>query len=370
MGDIFGKVAYSKASKIDKITDLNSGYNIKNGLKKWRLSTSRLESGIAETINVSVLGDSFTQGNVGLTNTIENCDKGYFTRLNLLLRAKYGDVGDGFIYASYPWAAAVGKWSYTGTWRTFGGYGWIYSSPGNKTTIVAGSTATLVFTGTDLKILAESASSGLCTVSVVVDGGAPTTWNTFGTPTVIKEFSISGLADAEHTVVITFDSTGTFQLLGAYVVKGTTGIRMNKFGAAGATIENFTNSFNQKACIEYWTPKLTILECCYNDWNTQVSLDLFQSRFQTLITKALTYGDVLILTLGSHHEIAEKTIPMVDYYNTLKTLADTNNVALFDLHNRWGSTYAEASSYLADGVHPYPEGHQDIAKALYKILTD
>ncbi|MBA9027527.1 right-handed parallel beta-helix repeat-containing protein [Peribacillus huizhouensis] len=346
-------------------------YNIDNGLRKWRLAKARLDSGVQEIINVCLEGDSNTEGQAGGAVTIDNYKRGYATLLRNQFTTKYGDVGEGMIANQYPYTAAVGRWTYTGTWQTFGGNGLTYGSSGTKIAVAAGSTASFTFKGTGVVVLLEGSwSSG--SVDIAVDGGTAQTLSTSrSSDGVVIEHRVTGLVDGTHTVVLTTKSASKVSLLGAYELKGSKGVRINNFGVSGLKVGSVAKAFNSEACIGYWTPKLTIISFLSNDYNTQTSLDAFKADWQAVITKAKQYGDVLITTTGGIFN-ANHPIPMNDYYNIVLQLAKDYNCALVDIKKRWGSTYsvANAAGYLVDEVHPKPEGHQDIFNVLSKVLLE
>ncbi|MFJ5625456.1 GDSL-type esterase/lipase family protein [Peribacillus loiseleuriae] len=347
-------------------------YNIDNGLRKWRLAKARLDAGVQEIINLNILGDSITEGQAGGTVSIINYQRGYVNLLRNQLIAKYGDVGEGMIANQYPYTASVTKWTYTGTWVGFGMNGLVYGTSGTKVTTTIGSTASLTFNGTGVVILAESQDqSSTPNVSISVDGGAPQTWNTYNGTAAVKSFPITGLTNAQHTVVITSTTTSKFSLLGAYEIKGTKGVRVNNFGVSGLKVNSVARPFNAEACVGYWNPKLTIISFLANDFNTQTDLNAFKADWQAIITKAKQYGDVLITTAGGIFN-ANHPIPVSEYYNVVLQLAKDNGCALIDIKKRWGDTFdvANNAGYLVDNVHPNPEGHQDLCNVYSKVMLE
>jgi hypothetical protein len=348
-------------------------YNIDKGLRKWRLAKARLDYGIEEIINLNFVGDSITEGQSGAGNTIEQYDKNFVSKIRDAFASKYGSVERGFIGNRYPVGASVGVWSYAGTWSPAGVTGWLYSANAQYKTVTQNSTATITLNGTGIKVLYEASSSG-GTMTVTVDGVESSSIDIYSASQSVKEYSISNLSDTNHTVVVKFTSNyGRLSLLGAYAVKGTKGVRVNKLAVAGSKIEALAlNDFTMKSCIDYWTPKLTVLSFLGNDFNLQTPLATFESQYQAAITRAKQFGDVMIITSSGIFQQTTQSIPMQQYRDVLFKLAQQNDIAFVDLAKRIGDTWETASAlgYIADSTHPKPEGHQDYANVLTKILLE
>jgi hypothetical protein len=350
------------------------GYNLDAGLRKWRLAKARLDYGINEIINVNFVGDSITEGQSGAGTNITQYGKNYVAKLRDAFATKYGDVGEGWIGNRYPAGATTGRWTYTGTWVPYGVQGWIYGANGAAKTSTLNSTATLAFNGTGIKILFQSGTS-FSDVTIKIDSGTAEAFNMTGADDSLKEYTKTGLTDGAHTVVITYTGTwGSASLLGAYEIKpATKGVRVNKMSVAGATIDHISQyELNGKVCIDYFNPKLTVFSFLGNDFNVQIPLKDFEAKYQTAITRAKQFGDVMITTTSGIFRQTTQATDMEDYRAILFNLAMKNNIAYVDIAKRFGDTWSVASSlgYIADDTHPKPEGHQDIFNVIYKILLE
>ena len=111
-----------------------------------------------------------------------------------------------------------------------------------------------------------------------------------------------------------------------------------------------------------------------NDFAASIPVSTYSARLQAIITRALTYGDVLLVSLG--HRDSTSTYPHKDYADAMKNLADTNQVAYLDIFNRWGGTVGATSGITArnlglmDNVHPIDAGAQDIATAILNAIDE
>lgn len=368
-------IAYALAnSKFEPRADGAFGWNIDKGLRKWRHAKARLDNNESEIINLNFIGDSITEGYKGSATTEADYSSGFINVLRTAFETAYEDVGKGFIGNRYPVGVVAGnrRFVYTGTWTTTGVAGWATSLNCIAKTTTVNDSCTFTWTGTGITVLVEGSTSG-GTAAFVIDGGAEETLNMAAASSSIKEYTKTGLADAEHTIVISLKTAGRLSLHGAYALKGTSGVRVNNLGSSGLTsVAHTTYALNMISTIDYWTPKLTVISLGANDFNTQVALDTFEANLQTLITRALTFGDVMLTNIGGNYDKASPTILQSEYNNIIKKLAISNECAFVDITKRQGETHAVADSigYLADIVHPNAEGHRDIANVLIKILLE
>ncbi|MBS1968656.1 MAG: BppU family phage baseplate upper protein [Bdellovibrionales bacterium] len=340
-------------------------YNKDKGLRRWRAALAKAQA-TDQIVNLNVVGTSIATGGV----TTDYTTKSWVALLRKELTQKVGDVGRGVVSTHFPNAVGPLRWTFTGTWSTQVLFG-IMGDCRLSTTL--GSTATLSFNGTGIKILTYANSSGGKFLASV-DGGTPVEFNSnVAAAEPCKEFTITGLSAGDHTLVITQNDAGkNLMLIGAYELKGTKGVRVNNVSKSGGSTANVTWNNNVLiAEIDYWNPTLTIIEFFTNDYMSQVDLVAYKNTMQTLISRAKQFGDVLLIANGIRTE--NQTIKQTDYINVLKTLATENQVALLDTFNRWGGNFEYANGtlgYLADTVHPNDVGHQDIANFVIKTLIE
>lgn len=338
-------------------------YNMGKGLRRWRSKLAALSAGSAETINLCVIGDSITEGAISNASPANYLTKGYVGLIRAALATEYEDMGTGFIPTHYVKDSLL--WTFGGTWiaetASFGVTGACRASSVN------GSTATLAFNGTGVGIVVARGSVG-GTLDFTIDAAPAGSFDTYkvspADPAYVHE--ISGLGAGDHTLVVTANLTAgeTIWLLGAYPIKGASGVRVNMCGRWGTTTANAVGSYAPEAEIDIWNPALTIIAYTANDFAGQTALATYTTNLQTLVTRALTYGDVLLVSVGPTN--ATYPISQTAYVDAMKQVALANNVAFIDIYGRWnGGAYAKVTlGLLADDVHPNAAGHQDIATAI------
>ncbi len=342
-------------------------YNLDVGLKRWRAALAKVQSSNDQIINVNAVCNSIGTGGV----TTDFLTKGWLYLLGSAFASKFEDVGKGFLPSYALKLDDVPHWTYTGTWADETVFGTMMLS---KQTSTNGSTASFTFTGTGITLVFVAGIT-LGKFNYAIDGGASVELDTYNATVMkAKAFPITGLSDAEHTIVITKnDDTKMIILLGAYPTKGTRGVRCNMVGKSGGSSSNAVG--NESALyteIDFWEPKLTIIEHATNEYAGQVALSTFKTNMQTLITRAKTFGDVLLLPNGLVRAETQ-TIHREAYLNVVAELAGSNNVSYIDMFNRWGGDYTYANTTLGmiyDTVHPNDVGHQDIANILTKVLIE
>lgn len=379
--DSLGSTKYGARGTLKPGFVLNSDI----GLRRWRAALAKVKSGVNQIANVSVLGDSITEGGaagngatadyVGGNNYL---NKGYVGKVRSALAAKYGDVGTGFIPIFYP--KYGGFWTFSAGWQdeitaTFGPTGL------NKRSGTNGDVATFSFSGTGISIVLAS-GTGAGTFTASVDGGAATPFDSYTAGAAIgaKEFKITGLADGTHTLTLTSTVTGGKQLwlLGAYPIKGTSGVRVNMLGRWGTKVNNSIGPSATKyplfSEIDFWSPALTIVAFTANDFSGQTDLISYRNDLQTIITRAKQFGDCLLVSTGLRNDVVTPTNAQSEYNKVLLNLAFENNIAFVDVINRWSgdANYAQntLSFISSDNVHPGDYGHQDIATAILRVIDE
>jgi hypothetical protein len=382
------QAAYETAHRLDDDTIL---YNGVNGLRKWRKAKADQDAYLSGHIsnpgiyNINFLGDSITEGYSGSTQGIAVYEKGLAKVTRDAIKAIYGDTGTGFMPNCYPRgaAAAHAAWTYTGTWQNYGTYSWWNDPSAIKlSNSVAGNTVTANFdddghfVGTGIVLMVyEDSAGGDFTVSI--DGGAAQTFTNYhASSSGIKHISVTTadgstpLTEGSHTCVITTQAH-YFSFVGGYSIKAaTSGFRVNTIAASGATINGATaQTKNLTGHVTTWSPKLTIASYISNDQNTQTALAYYLSSWQTLITSAKTYGDVLVTSIGGIFNNSV-TIPMQSYRDALFNLAMVNDCAFLDVSKAFGTAFATANAagYLADSCHYSVAGHQAAANCILKAL--
>jgi hypothetical protein len=339
-------------------------FNIKKGLQNWRNSYSSIKNGSNEIINIAGLGDSILTGQLaGNTSGADYASyivNGVLGKLRDHFNTVYDDGGRGFIPNShYP-----GVWDKLGSWFTAIGYGICNSCWASTTN---GSTMTLAFNGTGITVYGLR-MNGLSTFTITVDGGTPQPFTEYNsTEQTAYPFTVSGLEDGDHTAVITVTG-GALYVFGAMEIKGNKGVRVHTNSRGGSKSADGAVSKSLDMEINAVSPVLTIINHCANDYSNQISLDSYKSNMQSIITRAKSYGDVLILLTPLNNSL---TIKSTSYQNTLYDLAKENACAVVDFVKKWGGNVniARTNGFMhADLTHPLQLGHDDMSNTIMSVL--
>lgn len=230
----------------------------------------------------------------------------------------------------------------------------------NGSSKVATFTSTNTGTITELYYLNSGAS-----FTYTIDGGAPRTVITTGAQSM-GVATVSGLANTPHTLVVTSGSNSI--LVGAEVHSSTTGLRFWNAGLGGSTSSDWyfsANWFSASNLVRLWAPQLTCIMLGINDAGSSVPVATYKANMQGIITQALTTGSVLLITPTPGLGINDS-----DYVTALYQLAETNNVPLIDLNDRFGSyAVANAAGLYGDGLHLSEAGNQALATTVAGVIS-
>ncbi|WP_027480509.1 SGNH/GDSL hydrolase family protein [Deinococcus pimensis] len=346
-------------------------------LYRWRAAIADLDGGASTKYSVCVVGDSITEGAIAGTTTADYRDKGFVGRLRAYLAARYEDVGQGFIAAYYPFDYP--QWSYTGTgWGFHASFG---VGGRSRFTSTANDAASVTFTGTGCVIsFIRGGVTG--NVRVTIDGTVYATVDTYTSGAVDNywNYTVSGLSDGPHTLTLTNLGTSTaggaagnsLYFNGLTPVRGARGVIVHNIGSSGAKASTLTPEAYLQAELQQFAPTLTIIALTANDYTQQTAIATYTAELTTLVNRAKTYGDVLLVANGARSVITGQTIPQASYVAAMRAVADATGVAFVSLVDRWGGgPNAVTLGYLnADGLHPNVKGHADQANALAAILLD
>ncbi|KQQ98040.1 hypothetical protein ASF74_15010 [Arthrobacter sp. Leaf145] len=286
---------------------------------------------------------------------------------NILANMGYPSAGSGIVAAYRGASASDPRWTY--------GAGWGAAASTSSRVVNSTTTNALAFasveTGTSTHVY-YSNTSGPFTVSL--DGGAPVTVTPTGAST-IGVLSSGTLADTTHTLSIVRTS-GTVEIFGVEVRKASTGVKIYNAGIAGAKAVSVAdanwNSVSQTVAGGASNPFTAdgIFLCCeINDMTggggAVVPAATYKTQMQTAITNLKVNGASLVLITGNPVQTGDFT----DYTKALYELADTNDLPLIDMQDRWGSyAAANARAIMGDTVHPSPAGNAEIARAVLNAL--
>jgi lysophospholipase L1-like esterase len=212
------------------------------------------------------------------------------------------------------------------------------------------------------------------TWTYAVDGGSAVTVTNTNTGTR-KKISITGMASANHTVVITPGASTTsgnpLYIIGV-TFKNATGVAVHNIGIGGASVSGGTLGSQVHDSINValaHSPQLTFIELGTNE-PTPLAAS-FQTTMQTAITNLLAAGSDVVL-IGESPE-GTGTRPVAAVLAVDYTLADANNLAMVDLSDRlisWTSANTQALTYTTDGltVHFNEAGYAEFARVIANAL--
>lgn len=333
----------------------------------------------------------------------------FMSRLQTSLQTRYGNGGSGFFGSARSlvwmgasttanaWAAISGNFaSTTGTWGAGNNWG-----PGATylTTTIVGDTITFIVRGTTARIYTMS-GAGRSNWSYTVDGGSSVGVTDSGTGgSTIQITSITGLTNANHTIVITKAGAGGTSLAVAGVTgENATGVIMNNYGQSGATTSYFTDFTNAYGAGRWsggpdYPADLVIYGAGSNDANQGFSADTYAAnlrQFLSGVRDGSTVGgtgvngttDILILLqhIGKYDATNMK---WQDYSAVARPIAEAYGAALVSMWpmgrnswnywntlNRWGTSATAGGVAGTDSIHMSDAGHQAIADAILPILTN
>jgi len=363
-------------------------YNLDNGLGRWRAALADLQGGSSKLYNVCVLGDSIAEGREAGSGAMQNTtnvtgwmNDGFPGLIRAAFQARgYADGGIGFFPSQYPQSLATKIYTYAprADWSQLSGYGVASTA---MLSSQATDTVAFTFSGTGVGVIVEeSPLSG--PFSVTIDRGSVNNFNAYNTSTTAPlVVTVTGLTNSPHTCVV----KGYILFLGSFPIVKSSGIRVNTCAYGGATIENLGGGFYKSgetsvpqvlaAEINVFTPVLTIIQAGFNDYAAQTPIATYTAAMQQVISDALQYGDVIILS-PEPFVVSSTSIPLSAYVNADLQLAKINNCAFLDLYGRWGGdillSYPQTLGFIPNenDAHPNDYGHKDIANFILSALFE
>lgn len=217
--------------------------------------------------------------------------------------------------------------------------------------------------GTVVKVV-YSDSSGPFTITI--DGGAPVTVTPAGSYTLATH-TITGLPNTVHTVSVARSSGAV--LIYSIEVANTTGYGLRLFnGAISGNVVDTLNRADFWSITSYTTyinADLVTLQIMVNDKVAGTTAATWKTHMQAAIDAVQVNGADILLIAAPPADGLDFT----EYRRAAYELADTNDLPLLDMTDRWGD-YTTANTYglMADGWHAGPAGHADEARALMVSL--
>lgn len=305
-------------------------------VSSWAATTQR--------VSVAALGDSHTEGAWAGGDAASWRTNGWVAQLRTYLQTKYGDGGEGFIGLNR--ATRAGTWTQLTDFSPFG-QAW-YSND-----ITATNTFPVV--NADNFDIFYARGGGYGTFNVEVDGGAPITITPSGSAdSSTQRVNIPLGSLGSHTVVVK-PLTGTLYLVAGAAYKGSFGVVVHNVGRSGSVISDNVVQIDSKLGIfQYLAPKVTFVGYVSNDFGVQTALSTYRARWNTLITKLKTYGDVVSWFPPDTTRV--RTLPVTDYETVARDAANDANISWLDFH-RLNGAYAANTTYMYDDTHWNQLGH-------------
>jgi len=331
------------------------------------------------------------------------------------LQSSYGDGGSGFLCAAnsvvYATSETPNSGGYTaaqlgitttGAWNN-GGYsegGTNGDGPGACGITSNSNASTLTFSvrGTSITIYTLLIGTALSPVTGAVfdwtiDGTAQTPINMTGSAstTGIQETTVTGLASANHTVVLTVTGAGSQAYANFFGARGVnaSGVVVDNYARSGALTSTYVTQRSNYGNPAAWSGgnlqpcDLLIYELGVNDAHNDVSADTVSDNIRAALTQIRDSGAMDgatdLLFLHPHIGTWEGASPYYhDYLERVRALAKTYNAAVVDMWSFYRNSYAYGVSqgYFAvpnhagtgaagttgnsDPVHPSDTGHASI----------
>lgn len=340
---------------------LHNCYNFKAHNTR-RLRASRGKAAMGQVQHWAGLGDSIMAGYMGTGATTPwDPQNSYLRFMRATLAAKGIPVGGTGIV---PFTADTFSGPTDPRWTT--GSGWIIGTGlGSVSTFTNGAAATFVSdshgTQVDVFYLGDTGSAnvnvdGLGTHAVTMAAG-------------IQKYTLGGLADTEHSVVITSTSTGAFTLIGASVT-ASSGLVVHNLAMGGSktadwvsgNLHDTRSGALTKAGI---TPAVIFIELSGNDHLAGgISGTTVKSNITSLRNQYPDSDAILV------------AIPTWSYYlEEMYDLADSLDIPLIDWFDRTGGLLSGQPGYVnglindTSGIHPLNTWHADAGMSLGELVS-
>lgn len=226
--------------------------------------------------------------------------------------------------------------------------------------------------GTAIDVAYERLSGG-GTFTVSVDGGAPVQVNTAGAQGYLH-YTVTGLTDGPHTVVITKTGTAVVRISGISIYRAY-GLMVHNLARSGATAEEyaaFTAGGIHHRRFNSLTPGSVVgtvfLSLGANDLYLNNRTAAQVKGYLQTIKELWAQQDIILL---NYPEVSAPSSEGPALHRVLYDLADEWDVPLIDNAARWG-TFAEANAALVmsgDGTHPNSRYQGALGMQMASLLT-
>lgn len=351
-------------------------------LPKWRAAVGKVRARTSSA-KVLCLGDSTTFG-VGTGNLGANDDLkilSYPTQLMKMFNASGTNA-----HANSFFAAGFSNVTYNtnNDHRLTVTGGWTYQSGvtlgGQLWQIPSGDTGVMAFTPSspvDTFVIYYLKIPTLSTLSASINGGTPVTAdanaaNTMATFTITGTLGINTLSIR----TVATGAAGNFIMGIEAYDSSKKWVHFCNVGCPSAKASDLSSTslfYSPLNAIGAFAPDLTILMDGINDWSQGVSPSTFSTQMQSIITKAKTYGDCIIVSpipsaiTGANSTPAATQIGLV---NIMSTLAISNNIAYIDLYTRAGPQANNLVMYYqnTDWGHFNEIGYGFLAQTVFNVI--
>jgi hypothetical protein len=343
--------------------NMHNVYNWKpSNTRRLHASLGKAETGLGGSQHHFIIGDSIPAGYMGTGaspswDTTKAWPQVYKHTLNTA-----GAIvsGTGLVPpADQLQVAADSRWTASGGWSATGlGYAGATSS---------GETLTFVsdMTGTQVDVYYYGAGGAF---TVNVDGLGAVTPPAGGSITPMK-YTLNGLTNSTHTVVITSSSTTGLYIIGAAVSRtaGTdSGLIVHNLALGSSQTSTWTtagpgtvnNARVGSLSLSSITPAAVFIELGVNDSLNSVPSATFKANMSTLIGQFAS-SDVILVgapfwsNLGNEHF----------------ELADTFDIPFIDSYSRYGNAMpVNGLMQDASNVHPNQACHADWGRSIAKLV--
>jgi lysophospholipase L1-like esterase len=201
-----------------------------------------------------------------------------------------------------------------------------------------------------------------------INGGSNTTVNTQGASKV-SNATITGTLGS-NTLNINWSTGGGVYIVGAEAYDSSKSwVSMINCGWTGSSSKTWTadgdlsNNYSPCNGLAYMGQALTIIDLGINDWNNSIGTTNYSTYMQDLITAALASGgDVLLVKPSPTNPSGGISIPVQQsYLAVIDTLAASNNLAVCDVYDAFGSwATANSNGYMFDSLHPNESGYSAV----------
>lgn len=308
-----------------------------------KIAAARAGTGLLKWLMV---GDSNTEG-----DGTDKVSTSFPARTNaLFVGSGLKDGGTGLTFL-----AADTRWTRTG---------WTQAEWSKRHTYVSAGTTATTFTSNKAGTIVDyyyDATTPAHTISV--DGATPVAVPT-GAEKVAK-YSITGLNDSLHTVVITPSAAGV-RIYGVDV-RRSSGVALTNAGISGSRSVDWDTTLTEGDApykvTSAWTPDLVTIMLGTNDAGTGVGAVQFKDTLQRIAAGYKATADVVLCTMIPRNVVMDRSA----WFEAIYAVAEALDLPVIDASDRWG-TYTAMSSFYFDNTHMNATGTADLGFAVLSAL--